>query len=148
MPGISSCGECVRRVVRYDINFRHRNANLRRQPVHDLVDAGKLLACDWLCAISGQGNFVREEVGDEVGHDGEAESQDHSILTAKRAAEEHQKQRQQGKKKSGLKGISHFGGSSVSTYRCYAGWGDAWQGRDVKKLRLPARKSNRRIMMN
>ena len=104
---IASRGERVRGVRWNHVHLRHRNADFLREALNGLVSARKLLARDWLCAIHGKSNLVGEKIRNEVHDNGEGQCQEHSVLTAERATDEHQQQRKGGQEESSLESVSH-----------------------------------------
>ena len=107
MLRIASGGESVRRIGWNHVNLRHGQADLLRQPLDHLVYARQLLARDRLGAVGAQRNLVGKEIGDEVHHRGNAQSEQHAVLAAEGAADGHQQQRHRGEQKRGLERVSH-----------------------------------------
>jgi hypothetical protein len=66
-----------------------------------------LLARDRLGTVHSQRDLVGIKIRHEVHHGGKDEGDDHAVIAAEDAADEHQEQRQQREQKCGLEGVSH-----------------------------------------
>ena len=115
------------------IDLRHRYADFLREPLDSGVGSRQLFARNWLRAIHGQSDFVRIKIRDEVHDDGDGQRQEHSVLAAEGASDEHQKQRESGQQERGLKGISHSYSALVLRLSLFM-WLDVWTSRGMHSV--------------
>ena len=97
--------ERVRRRVRNDVDLRHRQPGLDRQPLRHLVQ--RMSRPDLLRAIHAQDDLVREPVGAQVHQGREPERQDHALLTAGQIADQQQHAAQRAEQQRGLHSVCH-----------------------------------------
>ena len=97
---IAAGGERVRRRVGNDVDLRHRQMRLRREPARH--DRQPMIRPDFLRAVHLQHDLVGEPVGDEVHHNRKTERHHKAVRPAERLAEDEQNAAQKAEQQDGF----------------------------------------------
>ena len=97
--------EGIWRLIRNDVDLRHRQLRPLCQTRDDGVEAG--LGAGLLCAVHRQDDLVREPVRREVRHHRKAKTDDKALRAAQLFAEKQKQRTHRAEEKRGLQSVRH-----------------------------------------
>ena len=104
-----------------DVQAGHRQAGPSGERCDDLAEARQLVGAELAGAVRLQGERVALPVDEDVHREREQQGNDHAVLPAEEAADEHEEPRERGKQREGFEGVGET--------EVHAGIGEwhAWQ---------------------